>query len=52
MKVTSVRNQMMHSANMKVAKEDMRKHLSKILDFVRHLEDQVPELKELNTLHL
>ncbi|XP_061081613.1 uncharacterized protein LOC133116245 isoform X3 [Conger conger] len=45
--VTHVRNQMMHSADMKVAKEDMQKHLSKILDFVKHLQDRVPHLNNL-----
>ncbi|KAJ8256170.1 hypothetical protein COCON_G00200340 [Conger conger] len=45
--VTYVRNQMMHSADMKVAKEDMQKHLSKILDFVKHLQDRVPHLNNL-----
>ncbi|XP_064167463.1 uncharacterized protein LOC135241204 isoform X1 [Anguilla rostrata] len=45
--VTNVRNQMMHSPDMKVAKEDMKKHLKKILNVVGHLQVHVPELNEL-----
>ncbi|KAJ8350406.1 hypothetical protein SKAU_G00255360 [Synaphobranchus kaupii] len=45
--VTSVRNQMMHSADMKVAKKDMEKHLRTILNLVKHLQAHAPELGEL-----
>ncbi|KAJ8280731.1 hypothetical protein GJAV_G00058270 [Gymnothorax javanicus] len=52
--VTGVRNQMMHSADMKVLKEDMKKHLNKILALVRQLQKYAPELidleKEINQL--
>ncbi|RXM31623.1 Mediator of RNA polymerase II transcription subunit 14 [Acipenser ruthenus] len=48
-KVTWVRNQMMHSAEMKVTTQDMEMHIEKILDLVRHLKNQarIPDLEQL-----
>ncbi|XP_048866044.1 uncharacterized protein si:ch211-91p5.3 isoform X2 [Brienomyrus brachyistius] len=45
--VTYVRNQMMHSPDMKVAKKDMEEHFGKIFQFVRHLQGHVPGLQKL-----
>ncbi|XP_036395878.1 uncharacterized protein LOC118785368 [Megalops cyprinoides] len=45
--VTNVRNQMMHSPDMKVAKEDMENHLRKILGLVSHLQVHIPDMEVL-----
>ncbi|KAG9349589.1 hypothetical protein JZ751_028037 [Albula glossodonta] len=45
--VTHVRNQMMHSSDMKVAKKDMETHLKKIRELAKVLQDYCPELKDL-----
>ncbi|KAG7467076.1 hypothetical protein MATL_G00149520 [Megalops atlanticus] len=45
--VTNVRNQMMHSPDMKVAKEDMENHLRKVLELVSHLQVHIPDMEAL-----
>nr|XP_015218820.1 PREDICTED: uncharacterized protein LOC102686979 isoform X1 [Lepisosteus oculatus] len=47
--VTNVRNKMMHSADMKVATQDMMTHMQKILHLVTELKKHVPSMFELET---
>ncbi|XP_039601030.1 uncharacterized protein LOC120523627 isoform X2 [Polypterus senegalus] len=46
--VTYVRNQMMHSATMKVSTQDMTTHISKVQALLKELQTCVPELKEID----
>uniref|UniRef100_A0A8C4SDG2 Uncharacterized LOC114650257 n=1 Tax=Erpetoichthys calabaricus TaxID=27687 RepID=A0A8C4SDG2_ERPCA len=46
--VTNVRNQMMHSATMKVSTQDMMTHISKVQAVLKELQTRVPELKEID----
>ncbi|XP_051978470.1 uncharacterized protein LOC127640108 [Xyrauchen texanus] len=45
--VLNVRNNVMHSPDMKISNEDMTKHLQKVLEFAKDLEPYAPELKDL-----
>ncbi|XP_018594646.1 uncharacterized protein LOC108926454 isoform X2 [Scleropages formosus] len=45
--VTNVRNQMMHSPEMKVKKEEMEQHLKKILELAERLQMHAPEMEKL-----
>ncbi|KAL4656822.1 hypothetical protein GN956_G3880 [Arapaima gigas] len=45
--VTSVRNQIMHSAEMKVERKEVEGHVKKILLLAKHLQSHVPEMEML-----